>query len=144
MFGYDFMVEQDWTVKLIEINTNPSLDYNPVEVPFKEKMFPRMLDSAFRIALDPYFPPPKDRVYVGLPPCSDFTDNPKLSHKSVVRGGKSLSAGGWEAKVSYVKGRGGGSPAAVPEGMENRWELIYKEFADEEEEEEEEKTVTEP
>ena len=53
MFGYDFMVDSDFKVWLIEVNTNPCLD---TSCSILARIIPAMLDNAFRIALDPLFP----------------------------------------------------------------------------------------
>lgn len=54
IFGYDFMIDADLKVYLIEANTNPCLE---LSCPLLARIIPAMLDSAFRIALDPLFPP---------------------------------------------------------------------------------------
>jgi len=54
IFGYDFMIDEDFSVSLIEINTNPCLE---TTCPILSKIIPRMLDNAFKIAIDPVFPP---------------------------------------------------------------------------------------
>lgn len=82
MFGYDFMIDTDMNVKLIEINTNPSLDYDPLEVPFKQFMFPRMLEELFELTIDKYFKPPDGKEvdnssikWKEVPELSDEIDN---------------------------------------------------------------------
>ena len=40
---------------LIEINTNPCLELG---CPILERIIPNMIENAFRIAVDPLFPPP--------------------------------------------------------------------------------------
>ena len=54
VFGYDFMIDEDFRVYLIEANTNPCLE---LSCPLLARIIPAMLDNAFRIALDPLFPP---------------------------------------------------------------------------------------
>lgn len=58
LIGFDFLVADDFRVYLLETNTSPSIHYDPVGVPFKEKMFPRMLEEVFELTIDEYFPPP--------------------------------------------------------------------------------------
>jgi tubulin monoglycylase TTLL3/8 len=58
IFGYDFMIDADFKVYLIEANTNPCLE---LSCPLLARIIPAMLDSAFRIALDPLFPPKAER-----------------------------------------------------------------------------------
>jgi tubulin monoglycylase TTLL3/8 len=52
IFGYDFMIDDECKLKLIEVNTNPSLE---VCCPLLARIIPSMLDSVFRIAIDPIF-----------------------------------------------------------------------------------------
>jgi tubulin monoglycylase TTLL3/8 len=49
------MIDDSYRVWLIEVNTNPCLE---VSSPVLAKIIPPMMDNAFRIALDPIFPPP--------------------------------------------------------------------------------------
>lgn len=55
VFGLDFMIDQHYKVWLIEINTNPCLEFSCALL---AKVISEMLENAFRIALDPLFPPP--------------------------------------------------------------------------------------
>jgi Tubulin-tyrosine ligase family len=52
IFGYDFMIDDELNIKLIEVNTNPSIE---VCCPLLARIIPNMLDSVFRIAIDPLF-----------------------------------------------------------------------------------------
>ena len=52
------MIDADFKVYLIEANTNPCLE---LSCPLLARIIPAMLDSAFRIALDPLFPPKAER-----------------------------------------------------------------------------------
>lgn len=49
VFGYDFMIDLDYNVWLIEINTNPCLDESS---PLLKQLLPRMLGKIFVLALD--------------------------------------------------------------------------------------------
>jgi len=49
LFGYDFMVDHDLTVWLIECNTNPCLDESSLIL---KCLLPRMLDDAFKLTID--------------------------------------------------------------------------------------------
>ncbi len=49
------MIDDDFKVFLIEINTNPDIS---VCCPMLTKIIPQMLENTFKIALDPLFPPP--------------------------------------------------------------------------------------
>ena len=54
VFGYDFMIDNDFKVWLIEVNTNPCLE---LSCSYLAKLIPEMLENAFKIALDPIFSP---------------------------------------------------------------------------------------
>ena len=49
------MIDEDFTVYLIEVNTNPCFETNS---PVLNRLIPMMLDCSFQIALDPLIPPP--------------------------------------------------------------------------------------
>ena len=54
IFGYDFMLDSDFNVFLIEINTNPGLE---ISSPWIQIVVPRMLDDALRLTVDKVFEP---------------------------------------------------------------------------------------
>ena len=58
IFGYDFMIDEDFKVYLIEVNTNPCLETN---CPILSKIITDMVDSGFRIVIDPLYPPPNHK-----------------------------------------------------------------------------------
>jgi tubulin--tyrosine ligase len=55
IFGFDFMLDDEFKVYLIEVNTNPCLE---TTCPLLQRLIPDMIDSGFKIALDPLYPPP--------------------------------------------------------------------------------------
>jgi len=55
IFGFDFMLDDDFKVYLIEVNTNPCLE---TSCTLLSKMIPDMVNSGFKIAIDPLYPPP--------------------------------------------------------------------------------------
>lgn len=55
VLGYDFMIDEQFKVYLIEANTNPSLE---ICSPLLARIVPELLDNSFRIAVDPLFQPP--------------------------------------------------------------------------------------
>ena len=57
IFGYDFMLDIDFNVFLIEINTNPGLEESS---PWIKIIIPRMLDDALRLTIDQLFDPKYD------------------------------------------------------------------------------------
>lgn len=54
IYGFDFMLDRDFKVYLIEANTNPWLE---LPWPLLARVISGMLDNSFRIAIDPLFPP---------------------------------------------------------------------------------------
>jgi hypothetical protein len=55
IFGYDFMIDENFKLYIIECNTNPSLE---LCCPLLARIIPAMLDNVFRMVVDPLFPPP--------------------------------------------------------------------------------------
>ena len=45
IFGYDFMVDENFKVQLIEVNTNPDISFC---CPLLAMLIPNMIDNAFR------------------------------------------------------------------------------------------------
>jgi len=56
IFGYDFMIDAEGNVFLIEVNTNPCIEESSTIL---QKYMPRMLDDAFKMTIDVLFPPPR-------------------------------------------------------------------------------------
>ena len=54
IFGYDFMMDINFNVYLLEINTNPGLE---ISSPWIKAIVPRMVDDALRLTIDEVFPP---------------------------------------------------------------------------------------
>jgi tubulin monoglycylase TTLL3/8 len=54
LFGYDFMIDDNFRVYMIEANTNPCLE---VSCPLLSRIIPEVVDNTFRIAIDPMFQP---------------------------------------------------------------------------------------
>jgi tubulin monoglycylase TTLL3/8 len=52
VFGYDFMIDENFKVYLIEANTNPCLE---ICCPLLARIIPELLDNTFRIAVDPLY-----------------------------------------------------------------------------------------
>lgn len=53
LLGFDFMIDVDLTVWLIECNTNPCIEESSQLL---KQLLPRMLDDAFKLTLDRQFP----------------------------------------------------------------------------------------
>ena len=52
IFGYDFILDNEFKLWILEINNNPGLG---ISSPLIEKLIPRMLDDAFRLTIDKVF-----------------------------------------------------------------------------------------
>ena len=52
IFGYDFILDNDFKLWILEINNNPGLS---ISSPVIEKLIPRMMDDAFRLTIDKIF-----------------------------------------------------------------------------------------
>ena len=52
IFGYDFIIDNDFKPWILEINDNPGLG---ISSPVIEKLVPRMMDDAFRLTIDMIF-----------------------------------------------------------------------------------------
>jgi len=57
LFGYDFLIDEDFRVWLIEVNTNPYLG-QPNK--WTKQLVPDMVDELFQIVLDPIYAPTDD------------------------------------------------------------------------------------
>lgn len=67
LFGYDFMLDANFRLYLIEVNTNPCLEMTS---PLLARIIPEVLDNTFRIVLDPIYPAPdlhNNRKYAMIP-----------------------------------------------------------------------------
>jgi len=53
-FGFDFLIDEDFRVWLIEVNTNP---YLGVPNDYIKILLPNMIDDLLNIVLDPVFKP---------------------------------------------------------------------------------------
>mmetsp|Transcript_5207 Transcript_5207/g.685 ORF Transcript_5207/g.685 Transcript_5207/m.685 type:complete len:97 (+) Transcript_5207:42-332(+) len=54
LLGFDFLIDEDFRVWLIEVNTNP---YLGVPNDYIAGLLPKMVDDLFEIVIDPIFPP---------------------------------------------------------------------------------------
>ena len=52
IFGYDFILDENYNPYLLEINTNPGLEFSS---PLIKKLLPRMIDDAFKLTIDEEF-----------------------------------------------------------------------------------------
>lgn len=56
LFGYDFMIDEDYRTWLIEVNTNP---YLGIPNDFIKGLLPKMINEMFYITLDQVYGPKK-------------------------------------------------------------------------------------
>jgi hypothetical protein len=54
LFGFDFLIDEDFRVWLIEVNTNPYLG-SPNQ--FIADLMPKMLDDMLKLTVDPTYEP---------------------------------------------------------------------------------------
>lgn len=57
LLGYDYMVGEDFKPKLIEINSNPCLEF---ACPLLTRIISSLIENVVRTGLDPVFPPPPE------------------------------------------------------------------------------------
>jgi tubulin--tyrosine ligase len=55
LLGYDFMVDSDFKSTLIEINSNPAMEFC---CPLLEKLLTNLMENVFKAGPDYFFPPP--------------------------------------------------------------------------------------
>mmetsp|Transcript_33355 Transcript_33355/g.32816 ORF Transcript_33355/g.32816 Transcript_33355/m.32816 type:complete len:161 (+) Transcript_33355:527-1009(+) len=56
LFGYDFMVDENQKVWLIEVNTNPCLELSSSLL---SRLIPALVENVAKVAIDPVFPAPE-------------------------------------------------------------------------------------
>ncbi|CAK83366.1 unnamed protein product (macronuclear) [Paramecium tetraurelia] len=76
IFGFDFILDSDQEVWLIEVNTNPCIEESS---PLLKMYIPRMLDDAFKLTLDVLFPPQQPHKQ-SLPQISQLPQIKEESH----------------------------------------------------------------
>lgn len=54
LFGFDFLIDEDFRVWLIEANTNP---YFGIPNEYIADLLPKMIDDMVKITVDPVYPP---------------------------------------------------------------------------------------
>jgi hypothetical protein len=55
LFGYDFMIDENWGVWLIEVNTNPCLELSS---PYLSRIIPDLIENTLKLTIDCLFPEP--------------------------------------------------------------------------------------
>jgi hypothetical protein len=67
LFGYDFIIDEDFNVWMIEVNTNPCIEESSSIL---KVYLPRMIDDMLKLSVDQYFTdfqPPVDPSKSELP-----------------------------------------------------------------------------
>ena len=54
LFGYDFLIDEDFRTWILEVNSNP---YLGIPNDFINMLLPRMLNDMLRLIVDPFYPP---------------------------------------------------------------------------------------
>ena len=54
LFGYDFLIDEDFRIWLIEVNTNP---YFGIPNEYIADLLPQMIDDMTKLVIDPVYPP---------------------------------------------------------------------------------------
>lgn len=52
LFGYDFILDEDFNTWLIEVNTNPCIEESSSIL---KKLIPRMIDDMMKLSVDAFF-----------------------------------------------------------------------------------------
>lgn len=52
LFGYDFILDEDFNTWLIEVNTNPCIEESSSIL---KKLIPRMIDDMMKLSVDTFF-----------------------------------------------------------------------------------------
>ena len=55
LFGFDFLIDEDFRVWLLEVNTNP---YFGIPNDYIAKLLPKMVDDLLNLTIDSIFAPP--------------------------------------------------------------------------------------
>jgi tubulin--tyrosine ligase len=55
LYGYDYMIDESYQPVLIEVNTNPCLEF---ACPLLTGLITELIENTIRVAVDPEYPPP--------------------------------------------------------------------------------------
>jgi hypothetical protein len=74
IFGYDFIIDADFNVWLIEVNTNPCLEESS---DLLKSLIPRMIDDALKLTVDKLYPIPTQHSAPSVPryPVTGYADD---------------------------------------------------------------------
>ena len=85
LFGFDYFIDVDYNVFLIEVNTNPCLEESSQLL---KMLLPRMLDDLFKLTIDQVYLPTKDLVQPNINQTNHSKTDKKQSH--ALETGKSI------------------------------------------------------
>ena len=79
IYGYDFMIDDNYNPFLIEINTNPGFE---ISSPLIDMLLPRLIDDAFKLTIDTDFY--LSNIYINSPsnfPVEGYSNNENMFEK---------------------------------------------------------------
>jgi len=125
IFGYDFMIDIEGNVWLIEVNTNPCIEESS---PILQQLIPRMLgnktisfnnplDDAMKLTIDVVFPPPKKPV--NNAPTTINNNNVKIQQANNIAKQGSQVVNEQENEQGAVKQDAKALPTEEDEGQKN-------------------------
>lgn len=122
MFGYDFILDEDFNVFLIEVNTNPCLEESSQLL---KDMLPRMIEDMLKLTVDQVFPKinKKKKIQpnggVNSPPKGKKIDDKLRKDSKLKSYTKNLPRIEEEDKIDHVGARGEKSPSPNIEELED-------------------------
>ena len=66
LFGFDLMIDEDFNMWLIEVNSSPAMDYS---TPVTERLVKIVLEDAIKVVVDYANAKQKDKVETGMFEC---------------------------------------------------------------------------
>jgi len=75
IFGYDFIIDSDFNLWLIEVNTNPCLEESSNLL---KMLLPRMIDDALKLTVDVIFPPHSESSQRKVYPVEGYDDKENI------------------------------------------------------------------
>lgn len=79
MFGYDFILDEDFNTFMIEVNTNPCLEESSQLL---KDMLPRMIEDMLKLTVDQIFPKVTKRRKINT---QTTLSSPQKTHKKITK-----------------------------------------------------------